>query len=89
MIGYIICQKGFFSHFEAGRKYVCPFSTFEPALIVVSALQLRLVLEVQQQVAQDFTPLIGPLVRQQPFCCLNELFTVRACAQQPANVVHH
>lgn len=52
------------------------FCTFEPALIVDSALQLRVVLEVQQQVAQDFTPLVGPLVRQQPFCRLNELITV-------------
>lgn len=51
--------------------------TFEPVLVVVSALQLRFVLEVQQQVGQDFTLLISVLIaRQQLFCRLDELTAV-------------
>lgn len=55
--------------------------TFEPVFILLSALQLRSVLQVQQQVIQDFTPLRGLLIRQEPFRRLNETIAVQACAQ--------
>lgn len=57
-------------------------STFKPVLVVVSALQLRFILQVQQQVGQDFAVLISMVInRQQLFCRLDELIVQRARAE--------
>lgn len=56
-------------------------STFEPVVILLSALQLWFVIQVQHQVSQDFTPLRSRLTRQEAFCRLKEAIAVQACAQ--------
>jgi len=63
--------------------------TFEPALVLLSALQLRRVLQVEQQVGQEFTPFVRPLVGEEAFRRFDEGVGVPVCAQQLADVAHH
>lgn len=55
--------------------------TFKPVFILVSALQLRSVLQVLQQVSQDFTPLGRILFKEEPLRRFNEASSMLVRAQ--------
>lgn len=60
--------------------------TLEPLFIILSVFSLWAVLQVQQQVPQEFTSFWRLLVGEKLIGCFNQAVWIPVCAQQPAYV---